>query len=254
MPAIEREDQYTRTLTIGRETEDKKSRPHFFAYIKELPENPPKGAKFRTKVSGTSGKSHHYRLYQGWSGHLIGLEINMKEYGSGQPEKVLIATMQDDDGDVNIELPFFGGYAGDLMKRLLDDGFRPDQSLSLSPFAMDKDNGKQNIGISCISGTDTKLMARTSDFGGQTPSPHLAGLPPLDKVIVKGVTTWDNSTAHEWLWARLQEKVVPWLSDLGGAAQPKRQTVPDADHTKRGNMQPAFVPDNNFPSLEDLPF
>jgi hypothetical protein len=252
MPAIEREDQYTRTLTIGRETEDKKSRPHFFAYIKELPENPPKGAIFRTKTSAGSGKIHHYRLYKGWSGHLVGLETNMKQYGSGQPEKVLIATMQDDDGDVNVELSFYNGYAGDLMKRLLDDGFRPDQSLSLSPFAMDKDNGSQNIGISCISGTDTKLMARTSDFGGQTPSPHLAGMPRLDVVPIKGKDTYDCTKMHDWLWAQLQEKVVPWLSSVGGAAQPKRQTIPDADPSKRPNAYPASVPESS--GDDDLPF
>jgi len=258
MPAIDNSPKYGRTFQIGRETEDKNSAPNFFEYIKEMPANPEKGAKYRTKVS-SRGKTSHYRLWKGWAGHLVGLLVKDKDFGSGIPERVLVATLQDEDGDVDIELSFYGSYAQDLMKRLLDGNFNPALSLSLSPFAMDKPNGGQNIGISAISGTDCKLSANARAFGDKQAAPHLAGMPDLDSYVAKGKTVYDSSKQTEWLWDQLLQKVVPHLSSLGGAAQ-KRVPMP---HPSGIKVEAVNIATEHFPveappvtedELLDLPF
>ena len=55
MPAIDNSPNYGRTFQMGRETEDKNSAPHFFEYIKDIPAEPEKGAKYRSKTSTKSG-------------------------------------------------------------------------------------------------------------------------------------------------------------------------------------------------------
>ena len=65
MPAIDNSPNYGRTFQMGRETEDKNSAPHFFEYIKDIPAEPEKGAKYRSKTSTKSGKVSNYRLWKG---------------------------------------------------------------------------------------------------------------------------------------------------------------------------------------------
>ena len=250
MPAIDNSPNYGRTFQMGRETEDKNSAPHFFEYIKDIPAEPEKGAKYRSKTSTKSGKVSNYRLWKGWSGHLVGLGVKDKDFGSGIPERVLTATLQDEDGDVNIELSFYGSYSQDLMKRLLDGNFDPSLSLSLSPFAMDKQNGGQNIGISAISGTGTKLAGNARAFGDKPAAPHLAGMPDLDSYVAKGKTVWDGSKQTEWLWDQLVEKVVPKLSKLGGAAVARKpMPAPDDFPTSAPPVDHAVgaLADDDFP-------
>jgi hypothetical protein len=255
MPAIDNSPNYGRTFQMGRETEDKTSAPHFFEYLKEMPSVPEKGAKYRAKTSA-SGKTSNYRLWKGWSGHLVGLSVKDKDFGSGIPERVLIATLQDEDGDVNIELSFYGSYSQDLMKRLLDRNFNPALSLSLSPFAMDKQNGGQNIGISAISGTDTKLAGNARAFGDKPAAPHLEGMPDLDSYVAKGKTVWDGSKQTEWLWDQLFARVVPKLSKLGGASvarKPMPAPAENYDHRFPANDNTDYEDATSDPNA-DLPF
>ena len=251
MPEITHAQKFKRTFTIGRETDDKKSRPHFMEWVKEIPDPKPSGAKYRTK-HGEKGQKH-YRLWQGWSGHLIDLRREVKSYGAND-EDVLLATLQDDSGDVVIELSFFNSYAGDLMRRLLDEGYKPEQSLSLSPYAMDRPNGGQNVGISAINGADYKMAANARAFGDKPAAKHLVGMPDLEPVTVRGVTTYDCTQQHLWLFAQLESKVVPKLSKLGGASN-----TPATRQADQSLNEPPFPAndltnyENNAPD-DSLPF
>lgn len=254
---------YGRTFTIGRETDDKTSKPHFMEWVKEIPADKPQGAKYRTKTS-QNGNQRNYRLFGGWSGHLVGLKRDNKEFGAGKAEQTLFVTMQDVSGDVTIELPFFETYAGDLMKRLLDKNFDPSLNLALAPYAINKENGRgQNIGVSAVSGADCNLAGNARAYGNKPAAPHLAEMPDLKRLEIRGTVTYDCTDQHEWLWTQLQRTVIPRLSSLGGAAtpnggpkQPQMETtrtpmqkakaslgndwVPEVDTTNYENAEPAY--------------
>lgn len=249
MPAFENSQKWERTLQVGRETEEKTSKPHFMEWVKELPNPLPKGAKSRIKISKTKGTASNYLLWQGWSGFLVNMDVIDKDFGSGIPERTLIATIDDNEDVVKIELSFYHNYAGDLMKRLLDKNFDPSQTLRLSPYAIDKGAGKtgQNVGIAAFNGADTKLTANATEYEGKPAAAHLAGMPDLEKQTIKGVDVYDNTKRNEWLWTQLEAMVLPKLGVITAADRPVTKTVPHPDAVN-------FKGDASFPGAEDLPF
>lgn len=249
MPEIQQSNNYKRTLQIGRETEDKTSTPHFMEWVKEIPDPKPEKSKYRTKTSSKSGKVSHYRLYRGWSGQLVSLVRETKTIFE-TPEEFLFATIQDENGEIVIEMPLFGSYACDLMKRLLDYNFDPMLNVALSPYAIDKQNGKgQNVGIAIINGTDTQLAGNKNAYGTKFAAPHLAEMPDLVRSVSKGKETYDNTEQILWLWSEIERRVVPKL--FGDAPQPVPQ--PDNDPRFPTVEEPQNF-ENNAPDGDDLPF
>lgn len=250
MPALENSQKWERTLQVGRETEDKTSKPHFMEWVKELPSPLPKGAKSRVKISKVKGTASYYLLWKGWVGYLVNLDVIDKDFGSGGiPERTLVAVVDDNVERVKIELSFYHNYAGDLMKRLLDKNFDPTQMLRLSPYAIDKGNGKtgQNVGIAALNGADTKLTANATEFEGKPAAEHLSGMPELDKQTIKGIDVYDNTKRNEWLWTRLEERVLSKLGVITASQRPTTRTIPHPDTVN-------FKGNENLPEAEDLPF
>lgn len=217
-------------------------------WVKEIPNPKPEKSKYRTKTSGKSGKVSHYRLYRGWSGQLVSLVRETKTIFE-TPEEFLFATIQDESGEIVIEMPLFGSYACDLMKRLLDYNFNPMLNVALSPYAIDKQNGKgQNVGIAIINGRDTQLAGNKNAYGTKLAAPHLAEMPDLVKSVSKGKETYDNTEQILWLWSEIERRVVPKL--FGSTSQPATQPATDP------NFPTSDVTDyaDNAPDGDDLPF
>ena len=252
MPATEsaQNRNWKRKFELRRETEDKKSPPRFFEWVKEPPEPLPKGCLGVRDITSAAGKRNFYLMWSGWSGSLIDLRVEDITIGTGKPEKHLIASLDDDHDVVEVRLPFFKTYSRDLMKRVLGPNFNPKSSLSMSPYAMDnKDGGAQNVGISCLSGAN-KLTAKASDFGGTQPDPHLAQMPRPSNVVVGGEQITDYTEQSLWLWAQIEKSVLPNLPRFG-------ETVP-----RTALPAPSPAPSNptaaspypSFPSASDIPF
>lgn len=249
MPVIDSaqgQNNYKRIFAIGRETEDKKSPPRFFEWVKEPVEVLPKGASGSRQKIGANGKTRNYVLWPGWSGTLIDLLVEDIAYGDGKPERTLIAALDDEIDVVEVHLPFYKTYARDLLKRLLGPNFEPKASLSMQPYAMDRaDGGAQNIGIACKSGAN-KLTAKASDFGNSLPDPHLKEMPPVSRVILSGEEVANYTDQCNWLWDRAQKQIVPRLCKFGEA--PAKQVVPSVQGINT-NVRANHFPDD-FPQFE----
>lgn len=199
---------YVRKFSISREngTADKNGKPYFFEWLKELPaEAERKGRKFETRVNG-QGEQRHYELFAAVAGKLTGFEIETKTI-AGTEERWLFLHMTDGPEDFKIETGKIDGrYSTDIMKRLLDPQFNPNQNLRLSPFAMTDKDGSVFIGLSAISGMDGKLTA------ARDKNPRLDGIAEPRRTEHKGKILWDFEPVAEWLFGQLEKLVRPQLS------------------------------------------
>lgn len=199
---------YGRKFSISREngTADKNGKPYFFEWLKELPaEAERKGRKFETRVNG-QGEQRHYELFAAVAGKLTGFEIEKKTI-AGTEERWLVLHMTDGPEDFKIETGKIDGrYSLDIMKRLLDPQFNPNQNLRLSPFALKDKEDKVIIGLSAISGMDGKLSA------GREKNPRLDGMAQAASAQFKDRVLWDFEPVAEWLFGQLEKLVRPQLS------------------------------------------
>jgi len=125
-------------------------------------------------------------------------------------------------------------------------------NVALSPYAIDKENGKgQNVGIAIINGTDTKLASNKNAYGTKFAAPHLAEMPDLTKSVVKGKDTYDNTEQTLWLWAQIEKRVIPKLFGAG-QSKPVLQPVNTDPHFPT-NEEPVNH-ENTTPDGDDLPF
>lgn len=235
---------YVRKFSISRENgqADKNGRPYFFEWLKELPPAAEQaGHKFETRKKST-GDLSYYELFSALSGRLVGITTEEKTI-SGSPETWLILSMTDGPEDYRIEVGRYDGrYALDIMKRLLDPAFNPNANLRLSPYSMTDKQGKTNIGLSAISGVDDKLSAN------KEVNPCLEGIAQASSTQFKDRVLWDFSPVANWLFAKLQEKVIPLLAP-GPAAAP---SFPQTSAQKpASNAAPVEIP---APAEDDLPF
>ncbi len=199
---------YVRKFSISREngTADKNGKPFFFEWLKELPhESDRKGRKFETRVNG-QGEQRYYELFAAVSGKLTGFESETKTI-AGTEERWLVLHMTDGPEDFKIETGKIDGrYSLDIMKRLLDPQFNPNQNLRLSPFAIQEKEGKLFIGLSAISGMDSHLTA------ARDKNTRLDGIAQPTSAEFKGKIMWDFEPVARWLFAELEKFVKPQLS------------------------------------------
>lgn len=236
-----------RKFAISRENGqvDKNGRPYFFEWISGLPANTEK-RKFETRTKGE--KTTHYELFAAMDGYLIDVREEMKDLGNGM-ESWLVLHLNDLDGEYVIEVGRIDSrYSIDIMKRLLNPNFSPNQKIRLAPYAIAKEGGGWNIGVSAYSGVDKLEHSQTSDF--------LRGIAQPLKSEWKGDTLWDYSPVGKWLFDKVQELIAPkLLKDPISVPQPK------------STQQPANTGDEHFPTTpppvdhenatsdgDDLPF
>jgi hypothetical protein len=253
-----------RKFSISRENGmvNKEGVPHFFEWIRELPQNAGK-RKFETRRA-KDGTDRHYELYRAIGGKLTGIRVETKTI-ENKPVDWLILDMQDGADDYLIEMGDFDGrYSMDIMKRLIDPRFDPNLTLRLSPYAMkDQNTGKWNIGLSAMCGVDTKLSATKTETATMHANPRLDGIPPADTREWKGKVEYDFSPVAAWLWQQVQALVIPRLqkdpvsSPASGSANTNIRPS-DAANTMPGYTSPQSAPpprqEPDASDGDDLPF
>ena len=239
---------YLRKFSISRENGqiDKNGTPYFFEWIKELPQDTGK-RKFETRTR--SDKTSHYELFKALDGYLVDIREEMKDLGKGM-EAWLVLHLQDGGEDYVIEVGRIDErYSIDILKRLLNPNFSPNQKLRLSPYAMENGRGGWSIGVSAYSGVDKLEHSQTSDF--------LRGIPRADAREWKGKTEYDFSPVSKWLMEQVGRLVVPNLrKDPISAPQAKQAAhTPVNENRNFPNEEVARNYENNAPEPTDtLPF
>lgn len=232
---------YGRKFSISRENGqvDKEGRPYFFEWVKEIPSQPGK-RKFETRES--NGKARHYELFAALDGYLIDVREEVKDLGKGM-EAWLVLHMIDADDEYLIECGRIDErYSMDIMKRLLNPNFSPNQKLRVAPYAVkDEKSGRWNIGISAYSGVDKLDHSQSSDF--------LQGIHRAESREWKGKTEWDFSPVAKWLFGKVSELVLPHLMK-DPISTPKKEAVPDDFPT----AEVARNYEDNTADMEQLPF
>lgn len=192
---------YGRKFNISRENGqiDKDGRPYFFEWLKELPADTGK-RKFETRTSANGAR--HYELFSALDGYLIDIRKETKDLGKGA-ETWLVLQLIDADDEYLIEVGRLDErYSMDIMKRLLNPHFSPNQKLRLSPYSI-KEGTRVNMGLSAYSGADRLEHSQTSDF--------LRGIPRAESREWKGKTEWDFSNVANWLFEQVTRLVLPHL-------------------------------------------
>lgn len=238
-----------RKFAISRENglTDKNGRPYFFEYLPQLPANTER-RKFETRP-GKDGNPKHYELFSAVDGYLIGVDMESKMFnGTEKAERWLVLTLIDATEEYRIEAgPIDGRYSMDIMKRLLDPRFDPNYKLRLSPYAFQGNDGRPVIGVSLISGVDTKLE-------GKADSAHLAGMAQPNVVEFKGEKKYDWTPGALWLYEQVKTRVCPRLmKDPISAPQRTPMPAPTGTYTPQAAYNTPSNPDPGFPSVADAP-
>lgn len=227
---------YGRKFAISRENglTDKNGRPYFFEYLPQLPANTER-RKFETRP-GKDGNPKHYELFSALDGYLIGVDMESKMFnGTAQAESWLILTLIDATEEYRVEAGQIDGrFSIDIMRRLLDPRFDPNYKIRLSPYAFAGEDGKPVIGVSMISGVDTKLESKKD-------APHLAGIPQPSVTEHKGKNLYDWMPVAKWLYEKIQRTVVTRLTKDPISA-PQRTPMPTPTVTNVTTAAPANDP------------
>lgn len=237
---------YGRKFSISRENGqvDKNGRPYFFEWIKEVPAETGK-RKFETRKN-TRGEHNFYELFAALDGYLIDIRTEKKDLGNGD-ETWLVLHLIDADEEYVIEVGRMESrYTTDVLKRLLNPAFNPNYKVRFSPFAMEDDEGKPNIGISTFSGVDKLTYSQASEF--------LKGIEqPRTWLGKNNKTEYDFTPVGEWLFEQAVTWVLPKLMKDPVSA-PQKQPVPkveEIDQSAGKHQNAAF--DNPFPNEENAP-
>ena len=212
--------KFGRNFSISRENgqTNKEGTPYFFEWLKELPTGESaKGRKFesRQKPGGTS----HYELFKALDGYLIDVRKEQKDFGGGEETHLFLHMIDAGDEYILDMGKMDSRYTTDVLKRILNPFFSPNQKLRVSPYAGTDERGKSSIGISAYSGADKLAYSQSSDF--------LQAMPPARTWEGRNnKTEYDFTNVGEWLFEQVQRLVVPHLTkDPISAPQSRPQTA-----------------------------
>lgn len=150
----------TRYLSIGREGFSKTGNPVFREWLRNglPPEGQQKGRRFEERGG------HYYENFGAVSGILIEFghfQKKVKYEGVEAEEKWLYVELEDAGEKYRIELGnFYGRYALNLMARLCNEEFNPNEAVRLSPYSFMPEGEKLKMGINVTQGVDFKIKAR----------------------------------------------------------------------------------------------
>ena len=143
-------------------------------------QSPTETSKERTTKEG---KIVHEEHYKGWTGFIKNVKVHDGEYG-----KRWMVEIQDENGTAYLQFNYSSGYAASFLKALPNVDLK--RAVAITP----------NV-------TMVGDKKRTTIFLNQDNQPlkwfytkdNPNGLPPMQKIKIKGVESWDDSEMLEFL-------------------------------------------------------
>lgn len=141
------------------------------------------------------GKVVHEEFYRGWSGKITNIETRESDYG-----KDWNVTIEDGESTAVIQFKYSSGYASSFLKAL--PNVDPNENVTLSPkLTIEGDKKRAALFIS-QNGKGVKWY-----YTKDTPN----GIPPMQKVKIKGIEQWDDSEMMEFLEDMVKNNFLPKL-------------------------------------------
>jgi hypothetical protein len=154
------------------------------------------------------GREVHEEFYDSLSGWLTDIKTKESEYG-----KSWVLVLKDEQGSYNLEMKYSSGYATSFLKAI------PNATLSevitLSPKLIVDGDKKQSVLFISQNGKGLKHFW-TKD--------NPRDLPPMKKVKVRGVDTWDDTERMDYLEDYVKNSILPKI-------KPTLQDVNEGDDT-----------------------
>jgi hypothetical protein len=148
------------------------------------------------------GREVHEEFYDSLSGWLTDLKTKESEYG-----KSWVITIKDDSVYYNLEMKYSSGYATSFLKALPNANLS--EVINITPKLVIDGDKKQSVIFISQNGKGLKHY-----WTKDTPRE----LPPMVKVKVRGVDTWDDTDRMVYLENFVKDnilpKIKPTLSDV----------------------------------------
>ena len=148
------------------------------------------------------GREVHEEFYDSLSGYLTDLKTKESEYG-----KSWVITIKDESLYYNLEMKYSSGYATSFLKALPNANLS--EVINITPKLMIDGDKKQSVVFISQNGKGLKHY-----WTKDTPRE----LPPMVKVKVRGVDTWDDTDRMVYLDNFVKDnilpKIKPTLSDV----------------------------------------
>jgi hypothetical protein len=139
------------------------------------------------------GREVHEEFYDSLTGYLTDIKTKESEYG-----KSWVLVLKDNDGSYNLEMKYSSGYATSFLKAIPNAELS--QLITLSPKLIVDGDKKQSVLFISQNGKGLKHF-----WTKDTPR----DLPPMVKVKVRGVDTWDDTDRMEYLDNYVKDIILP---------------------------------------------
>jgi hypothetical protein len=139
------------------------------------------------------GREVHEEFYDSLTGYLTDIKTKESEYG-----KSWVLVLKDNDGSYNLEMKYSSGYATSFLKAIPNAELS--QLITLSPKLIVDGDKKQSVLFISQNGKGLKHY-----WTKDTPR----DLPPMVKVKVRGVDTWDDTDRMEYLDNFVKDIILP---------------------------------------------
>jgi hypothetical protein len=139
------------------------------------------------------GREVHEEFYDSLSGYLTDLKTKESEYG-----KSWVITIKDDSVYYNLEMKYSSGYATSFLKALPNANLS--EVINITPKLVIDGDKKQSVIFISQNGKGLKHF-----WTKDTPRE----LPPMVKVKVRGVDTWDDTDRMVYLENYIKDNILP---------------------------------------------
>jgi len=139
------------------------------------------------------GREVHEEFYDSLSGYLTDLKTKESEYG-----KSWVITIKDDSVYYNLEMKYSSGYATTFLKALPNANLS--EVINITPKLVIDGDKKQSVIFISQNGKGLKHF-----WTKDTPRE----LPPMVKVKVRGVDTWDDTDRMVYLENYIKDNILP---------------------------------------------
>ena len=139
------------------------------------------------------GREVHEEFYDSLTGYLTDIKTKESEYG-----KSWVLVIKDNDGSYNLDMKYSSGYSTSFLKAIPNADLT--QLITLSPKLIVDGDKKQSVLFISQNGKGLKHY-----WTKDTPR----DLPPMKKVKVRGVDTWDDTERMDYLENYINVSILP---------------------------------------------